>query len=92
VRHADTVSFQFQIGSMQDVLSPDLVAREIEDSGMLRYNLVLGQVRGRVLPVPSVMFAEYLARLLDTQNTGHVAKSRVDRGEMRQGRKGAKAG
>ncbi len=42
-----------------------IVAREIDDRDVPRADLVLGQLRGRNLPVPAAKFAEQLARVLE---------------------------
>ena len=42
-----------------------LVVRQIDDRDVPRADLVLGQLRGRNLPVPAAKFAEQLARVLE---------------------------
>ena len=65
VVHANLISFQIRIGTMPDGNKLGLVAREIDDRDVPRANLVLGQLRGRNLPVPAAVFAERLARVLE---------------------------
>jgi DNA-binding transcriptional LysR family regulator len=60
------ISFQIRIGTLMDGNRFGVVAREIDDRDVPRANLVLGQLRGRNLPVPAAMFAERLARVLET--------------------------
>ena len=45
--------------------SDELVVRQIDDRDVPRADLVLGQLRGRNLPVPAAKFAEQLARVLE---------------------------
>jgi len=56
------ISFQIEIGA---VPSEALAVREIDDRDVPRADLVLGQLRGRNLPVPAAKFAEQLARVLE---------------------------
>jgi len=56
------ISFQIEIGAVE---SEGLVVRQIDDRDVPRADLVLGQLRGRNLPVPSAKFAEQLARVLE---------------------------
>jgi hypothetical protein len=51
-----------EIGAVE---SEGLVVRQIDDRDVPRADLVLGQLRGRNLPVPSAKFAEQLARVLE---------------------------
>jgi DNA-binding transcriptional LysR family regulator len=61
-----TISFQIQIGAMMgDERQDGLVARAIDDRDAPRADLVMGQLRGRNLPIPSAVFAEQLKRSLD---------------------------
>ena len=56
------ISFQIEIGAVE---SDTLAVRQIDDRDVPRADLVLGQLRGRNLPVPSAKFAEQLARVLE---------------------------
>jgi hypothetical protein len=56
------ISFQIEIGAVE---SDALVVRQIDDRDVPSANLVLGQLRGRNLPVPAAKFAEQLARVLE---------------------------
>jgi DNA-binding transcriptional LysR family regulator len=57
LRHEQAISFQFEIGAASH--GGDFVAREIEDRGFPRGQLVLAQLRGRQLPVISHTFAQH---------------------------------
>jgi DNA-binding transcriptional LysR family regulator len=65
VTHANLISFQIRIGTMPENNKLGLVARDIDDRDVPRANLVLGQLRGRNLPIPAAVFAEKLARVLE---------------------------
>ena len=62
VRRDKVISFQIEIGAVE---SADLAVRQIDDRDVPRANLVLGQLRGRNLPVAAAKFAEQLARVLE---------------------------
>ena len=66
VMHAKLISFQIKIGTMPEGNRLGLVARQIDDRDVPRANLVLGQLRARNLPIPAAIFAERLARVLET--------------------------
>jgi len=55
-----SISFQMAIGAQPD--EQDIVAREIEDRGFPRGELVLAHLRGRQLPVIAYAFSDFLAR------------------------------
>jgi DNA-binding transcriptional LysR family regulator len=59
----DVVSFQIEIGATP---GEGLAVREIDDRDVPRADLVLGQLRGRNLPLPAAKFAEQLARRLES--------------------------
>lgn len=65
VLHSNLISFQIQIGTISGKNRLGLVAREIDDRDVPRANLVLGQLRGRNLPVPAAIFAERLVGVLE---------------------------
>lgn len=56
--HGHGVSFQIAIGAVSD--GGELVARDIEDRGFPRGQLVLARLRGRQLPSVAHAFAEHL--------------------------------
>ncbi len=62
--HDDAISFQIAIGAVDD--GGKIVAREIEDRGFPRGQLVLARLRERQLPVIAHAFAEQACKLLAT--------------------------
>ena len=62
VLRGKAISFQIEIGVVE---TDELVVREIDNRDVPRADLVLGQLRGRNLPVPAAKFAEQLARVLE---------------------------
>jgi len=58
----DTISFQFPIGL--SLGGTDLTSRPIEARDVPRGNLLLGQLRGRSLPIASARFAQQLVQSL----------------------------
>ena len=62
VLRGNAISFQIEIGAVE---SHGLVVRQIDARDVPRADLVLGQLRGRNLPVPAAKFAEQLARVLE---------------------------
>ena len=56
------ISFQFAVGSAPQ--QGEIVARDIEDRGFPLGQLVLAQLRGRLLPVAAIRFAEHLKEAL----------------------------
>ena len=59
--HAGGVSFQVEIGTAPE---SGVVAVPIEERGLVGGKLVLGALRGRVLPVAVALFADFLAQRL----------------------------
>lgn len=66
VSYGELVSFQIKIGAPATNNKLGMVTRDIDDRDVPRANLVLGQLRGRNLPVPTAVFADQLARSLNT--------------------------
>jgi DNA-binding transcriptional LysR family regulator len=64
IGHRELISFQIKIGAPADNNKLGMVTRDIDDRDVPRANLVLGQLRGRNLPVPTAVFADQLARSL----------------------------
>jgi len=62
-----SISFQMAIGAPTG--DRDFVAREIEDRGFPRGELVLASLRGRQLPVIAYAFAEFLRKRLAQTRT-----------------------
>jgi DNA-binding transcriptional LysR family regulator len=79
VLHANLISFQIRIGTMPENNKLGLVARDIDDRDVPRANLVFGQLRARNLPIPAAVFAEKLARVLESMRaeTGKVASAAI---------------
>jgi len=65
VSYGELISFQIKIGAPASNNKLGMVTRDIDDRDVPRANLVLGQLRGRNLPVPTAVFADQLARSLD---------------------------
>jgi hypothetical protein len=63
VLHDRVISFQIEIGAVE---SSKLAVRQIDDRDVPRADLVLGQLRGRNLPVSAAKFGEQLARELES--------------------------
>lgn len=57
-----SISFQMAIGTVLE--DPEIVARDIDDRGFPRGELVLASLRGRQLPVIAYAFAEFLRERL----------------------------
>jgi hypothetical protein len=66
VLEANLISFQIRIGTLPKNNRLGIVAREIDGRDLPRANLVLGQLRARNLPIPAAIFAERLARVLES--------------------------
>jgi DNA-binding transcriptional LysR family regulator len=64
VLRGGAISFQIQIGAMASDHQTGIVVRSIDDRDVPHADLVLGQLRGRNLPIPSAVFAEQLIRTL----------------------------
>jgi hypothetical protein len=58
----NAITFQIEIGAVE---SDELAVRQIDDRDLPHADLVLGQLRGRNLPVPAAKFAEQLARVME---------------------------
>jgi len=65
VSYGELLSFQITIGAPSGNKKHGMVTRDIDDRDVPRANLVLGQLRGRNLPVPTAVFADQLTRSLD---------------------------
>ncbi|MDB5569477.1 MAG: LysR family transcriptional regulator [Hyphomicrobiales bacterium] len=61
LRRSETISFQIEVGALPDYLEGSgVVRRPIDDRDMPAADLVLGQLRGRNLPVAVAIFCEQL--------------------------------
>ncbi|HUC51675.1 MAG TPA: LysR family transcriptional regulator [Xanthobacteraceae bacterium] len=70
VGYRELITFQIKIGAPADNNRLGMVTRQIDDRDLPRANLVLGQLRGRNLPVPAAVFAHQLTRSLDAARQG----------------------
>ncbi|UHD46261.1 LysR family transcriptional regulator [Aureimonas altamirensis] len=64
-RSGQVVTFQIEIGSEVSWLEPGLISIPVADADPTHGPLVLGQLRGRTLPVAAAKFIEQVARRLD---------------------------
>lgn len=60
VLHSNLVSFQIEVGAPVANAGSDIVARAIDPRDAPAADLVLGQLRGRNLPVAAAVFAEHV--------------------------------
>tara|TARA_R110000868_G_scaffold61059_9_gene185755 strand:- start:11705 stop:12619 length:915 start_codon:yes stop_codon:yes gene_type:complete len=60
VIHSGLVSFQIEVGAVAPGVGSDIVVRAIDRRDTPAANLVLGQLRGRNLPVAPAVFAEHI--------------------------------
>ena len=65
VKGTEVISFQVDIGASRWRDDPELAVRPIDEADGAHGPLVLGQLKGRTLPLPAARFAEQLARRLD---------------------------
>jgi DNA-binding transcriptional LysR family regulator len=68
------ITFQIEIGAVE---SEGLVVRQIDDRDVPRADLVLGQLRGRNLPVAAAKFAEQLARVMEAMRPPAAPSAKV---------------
>jgi DNA-binding transcriptional LysR family regulator len=73
VARTQAITMQIELGALPDMLGDGLIARPIDDREQMRGSLVLGQLRGRDLPVAAARFADQLTRRLDALRTIPVA-------------------
>lgn len=67
VRHENAIGFQFPIGLNLDS-GAGYVARPLSQRDVEPGNLLLGQLRGRALPVASARFSQQLSQALETHS------------------------
>jgi DNA-binding transcriptional LysR family regulator len=63
-RRTGAISFQFQIGTLNEVRRGELVSIPVEDRGLLHSQLVLAARAGRTLPIATASFLESLSGAL----------------------------
>jgi len=75
VARTNAITLQMELGAMPDRGETGLAMRPIDDRDGLHGALVLGQLRGRALPVAVAKFAGQLSRSLDALGTMPMAGS-----------------
>jgi DNA-binding transcriptional LysR family regulator len=70
VARAGLISFQITIGAIPEAMPAGVVIRPIDEAEAPGADLVLGQVRGRGLPIAAARFADQLARALGAMPAG----------------------
>ncbi|WP_211165936.1 LysR family transcriptional regulator [Azoarcus sp. TTM-91] len=88
VRHSNALTFQIDIGARLWRDDPTLAVRPLDNVDSAHGPLVLGQLRGRNLPVAAAKFAEQLARRLDDMRSlplaggdGEAPRGKPDAGD-----------
>ncbi|HBK07591.1 MAG TPA: LysR family transcriptional regulator [Acetobacteraceae bacterium] len=76
VAHTRAITLQIELGALPDLLGPGLKALPIDDRDEMHGSLVLGQLRGRNLPVAAARFADQVTRRLDRMRTLPLADFR----------------
>ena len=69
VAQTQAITLQIELGAMVGMLDARLAARPVDDRDAPHGSLVLGQLRGRNLPVAAAKFAEQLSRRLNDLRT-----------------------
>ncbi len=77
VAHCGMISFQIQIGAQPEAMPPGIVVRPIDERDLPSADLVLGQLRGRNLPLAGAQFAEHLSIVLRSRNAAAAVPSPV---------------
>lgn len=67
VVHCGFISFQIEVGAQERAMPSGIVVRPVDARDLPRADLVLGQMRGRSLPLAGAQFAEHLTRALRTR-------------------------
>ena len=71
VRDTDAICFQYQIGTMREARSGELVAVPLTDPGLAKGTLVLASRTGRILPISAMSFVESLrSEMVSQQRDG----------------------
>jgi DNA-binding transcriptional LysR family regulator len=73
VAHTLAITLQIEVGALPDMLGSGLIACPIDDPRQVHGSLVLGQLRGRNLPIAAARFADQLTRRLDGLRTMPMA-------------------
>ena len=69
VARTRAITLQSELGASPGMLGAGLAARPIDDREQMHGSLVLGQLRGRSLPIAAARFADRLTRRLDQLRT-----------------------
>ncbi|GAA0754840.1 LysR family transcriptional regulator [Ideonella azotifigens] len=69
VKGSEIISFQVDVGAGHWRKDPELAVRAIDEVDGAYGPLVLGQLKGRTLPLPAARFGEQLARRLDAMRS-----------------------
>lgn len=64
VAHCGMLSFQIQIGALPEAMPDGIAVRPVDERDLAGADLVLGQLRGRALPLAAAQFAEHLGTRL----------------------------
>ncbi|MEX2455401.1 MAG: LysR family transcriptional regulator [Rhodospirillaceae bacterium] len=78
VVHSGLVSFQIEVGAPPETEGSDIVVRRIDRRDTPPGALVLGQLRGRGLPVACAMFAEHLSAEMTRAGTARDPGATAD--------------
>jgi DNA-binding transcriptional LysR family regulator len=68
VQQEPAVTFQIALGTPSGMSTDGIVSRPIHEPGLAAADVVLGQLRGRILPVAAAKFASQMALSLDALN------------------------
>ncbi|MNR67730.1 hypothetical protein D3C85_1918870 [compost metagenome] len=61
------LSFQIEIGAPTEQLATGVIGRPIDERDIPKSDLVLCQLRGRVLPIAAASFADRLTKAMNLQ-------------------------
>jgi DNA-binding transcriptional LysR family regulator len=69
VRRTQAVTLQIEMGAIEELAGAGLATRPIDDRDLAHGSLVLGQLKGRTLPIAVAKFADQIARRMDELRT-----------------------
>jgi DNA-binding transcriptional LysR family regulator len=72
VARTQAITLQIELGALPDGLGDGLAARPLDEREQMHGSLVLGQLRGRNLPIAAARFADQLTRRLGALRTGRT--------------------
>jgi len=77
-RDTDAICFQYQIGTVREARTGELVAIPLTDPDLTKGRLVLASRAGRLLPIPAASFVETLKAVLNrlTEDSSSPAKGK----------------